>query len=495
MSEDIKEKFDVAVIGGGWFGLNTALKLHENGKKVVVLDSHEVGVNSVASWSTAKVSSLQQTRASKVASKHNSHTLELYSRMNEEAINELEQIIGRYNIPCDWSRAAHIVFAQNDEDLKNLQQEEKAIKGANLHYITSDSKPEELPKSLQVLGVLTAKNQAHMNPVSYLLGLAEKLNQEGVQIYGSNRVIDVSFTSPHRITVANGWNVDAENIVVATHLPILDRTGHFALNKPSRSYCVAVALNDSSKNIQDTYISVDKEHTISFRPADDGKVLIVSGAGHPVGEYSDDKAWGYDPLIQWAKRHFDVKSVLSTWSAMDYYPADEIPYMGLAMHGMKSIYTATGFAKWGFSNGLAAANIVTDLMMDKENQYSKIFDARRWDITHSLKGGVEIGFDVAKHLVGDRFKVKTIDIEELVPDDGGIFKDKVSGDKVAVYRDKAGVIHKFSPSCTHLGCFVQWNCQDKIFECPCHGSCFTALGDVFHGPATRPLNKIGNTDK
>jgi len=492
--QNIDEFYDVAVIGAGWFGLNTAIKLHEMGKKVIVLESNEVGINSVASWSTAKATSLHQVRLSKIASKHGSNTLNLYCKMNEEAINDIEKTIEKYDIKCQWNRASHTVFAQTEDEFKMLQYEEKAIKNANLNYTTSNPYSDDLflPPSLKILGSLTAHNQGHMNPVSYLLGLAEILQEKGVPIYGSSRVTDVNFTSPHRITVGEGYTVNAENVVVATHLPILDRTGHFALNSPSRSYCIAVTLKETQKNIQQTYINANSEHTISFRPADDGKVLIVSGAGHHVGEYPDDNSWGYEPLIQWAKSHFDVKDVISRWSAMDYYPADEIPYMGLAMHGTNTIYIATGFAKWGFTNGVAAANIVTDLILKRENEYMKHFDARRWDILHSVKNGLQITFDVSKHLVGDRFKVKTQDIEDLVPEEGGIFKEKDTGDKVAVYKDLTGTVHKFSPVCPHLGCYVQWNSADKIFECPCHGSCYSNTGNVFHGPSTKSLKRIIN---
>jgi len=488
LTTSTKERFDVAVIGAGWFGLHTALKLHEQGKKVIVLEGGEIGTSSVASWSTAKVTSQHRVKYSTIASKFNQHLADQYAKMNEEAINDVERIIQKYDIHCQWTRASHIVFAQDEKESKTLKEELNHAKQSGLMVSWLDA-TSDLPKSVQVTGAIKTDNQAHMNPVSYLLRIAQILHDSGVQIFQNSRVDHVSYTAPHEISAA-GCKVEADHVVLATHLPILNRTGHFATVSPSRSYCIAVTLKDPQNMIRETYINVDKEHTISLRPADEGKILIVSGAGHPVGEYSGD--WGYSPLIEWTKRHFLVDEVISRWSAMDYYPADELPYMGYAMHGYKSLFTATGFSKWGFTQGVAAAQIVTDLIMHKKNPYMKSFDARRWDIAHSAMSEISIQAHVAKHFIGDRLTTKSVDIEDLALGCGGVFKDKISGEKVAVYKDTDGCTRKFSPVCTHLGCYVQWNSEDKIFECPCHGSVYNTSGELIHGPATSPLKKIDN---
>ncbi len=61
---------------------------------------------------------------------------------------------------------------------------------------------------------------------------------------------------------------------------------------------------------------------------------------------------------------------------------------------------------------------------------------------------------------------------------------------VALYRDQQGELHAISSVCTHKACDVGWNDQDKVWDCPCHGSRFTPTGDVINGPAVKPLARV-----
>ena len=64
------------------------------------------------------------------------------------------------------------------------------------------------------------------------------------------------------------------------------------------------------------------------------------------------------------------------------------------------------------------------------------------------------------------------------------------GRSVALFRDTDGV-YAISIICTHLGCIVRPT--GKRFECPCHGSIFTADGSVIRGPAPSPLKWVSVT--
>lgn len=50
-------------------------------------------------------------------------------------------------------------------------------------------------------------------------------------------------------------------------------------------------------------------------------------------------------------------------------------------------------------------------------------------------------------------------------------------------------VQAFSSVCTHRGCNVTWKTHDKLISCACHGSNFSAEGDVLRGPAQQPLQQ------
>jgi nucleotide-binding universal stress UspA family protein len=74
---------------------------------------------------------------------------------------------------------------------------------------------------------------------------------------------------------------------------------------------------------------------------------------------------------------------------------------------------------------------------------------------------------------------------ELGRGEGGIIERQ--GEQFAAYVDDGGELHLLSARCTHMGCTVGWNPGEKTFDCPCHGSRFSATGEVVNGPAARPL--------
>jgi nitrite reductase/ring-hydroxylating ferredoxin subunit len=177
------------------------------------------------------------------------------------------------------------------------------------------------------------------------------------------------------------------------------------------------------------------------------------------------------------------------WSAQDYMPADDIPYIGRASGGTDRIFVATGFKKWGLSSGALASLLIRDLIEERDNPWLEVFDATRVDPARAGKTLLKENVNVAKRFVGDRVAdALSGTIEDLAPGQGDVVH--VGGDPAAVFRDEGGDVHVLSPVCTHLGCHVRFNAAERSWDCPCHGSRFAVDGSVLEGPATEPLARL-----
>ncbi|HEX5322678.1 MAG TPA: Rieske (2Fe-2S) protein [Capsulimonadaceae bacterium] len=64
---------------------------------------------------------------------------------------------------------------------------------------------------------------------------------------------------------------------------------------------------------------------------------------------------------------------------------------------------------------------------------------------------------------------------------------KYSGTQIFVAQQADNSYLALSSRCTHRGCVVGWNGQQKQFICPCHGGRFDQTGKNVGGPPPSPL--------
>ena len=479
LSADERLRVDVAVVGAGITGLTTALLLQREGARVALVEAGAVCAG-VTAYTTGKVTSLHGLTYGPLRETFGAETARVYGEANEAAVAQVEALVDELGIDCEWARRPNYTITTDERTLPDVEREVEAAQEAGLP--ASFTTETELP--FDVVGAVRFEDQAQFHARQYGLGLAEAFVAAGGRVFERSRVVDVD-TSEGRCTAESGGVVEAEHVVLATQIPILDRGGFFAKTHPSRSYLMA--FETGGPPLEGTYLSAGGGDTWTLRSAGGGRYLVAGGQAHKAGQEPDTPA-RYAAVERWAAEHFGVGPAVYRWSAHDYMPVDGLPYVGRLPFGDERVWVATGYGKWGLSNGTVAALIIRDGIAGRPNPWAETFDANRADVGASAKSFVKENLDVAKRFVGDRVKHLVGKAPEwLAPGEGAVVE--ADGERVGAYRDEDWQLHAVSLACTHLGCHVTWNAAERSWDCPCHGSRFGVDGGVLHGPAVRPLER------
>ena len=472
---------DVVVVGAGITGLTTALLAQRQGAEVIVLEADRVAAGTTG-HTTGKVTSQHGLTYDRLVNDHGEHRAGLYAQVNQRAIATVASLVEETSADCQFERAPAYVYAETEAERGQIESEHAAA--VRLGLPASLTTEMDLP--FEVTLALRFDDQACMDAARYAAALARTLTARGGRVFENTRAIGVKEPSDRALVHTASGDVRAHQVVLATLLPIADRGGFFARARASRAYGIAVRLGTPAP--AGMHINAGSP-TRSTRPWVDGegRGLIVVGESHLTGSDEATPArWG--ELERWVREHFAVESIEYRWSAQDYTTVDQVPYVGRSPR-MSRTLVATGFRKWGLTNGTAAAEMLADMVAGRDNPWLEAFDATRIGGARAIKKLVEENVDVAARFVGDRIaRLRPGSVADLGAGEGAIVD--LDGHTVGAYRDAHGDIHAVGVTCTHLGCTLRWNHAETSWDCPCHGSRFSHDGAVLQGPAVRPLERI-----
>ena len=471
---------DIVVLGGGIVGITTALLLTEAGADVVLLEANQLA-RGVSGFTTAKVSSQHGLIYHTLRSNFGAEGARIYGQANESALAWIADRVEQHEIDCDFRRRPSYAYVTSQSKRSQIENEVSAAIEAGLPA----SLVETTPLPYTVAAAVRFDDQAEFHVRKYLLGLADRLAATGCRIYEHSHAVEIDVDEDCVIKTPGG-RVTASKVVVATHYPFPDRSLAFARVHPQRSYAMVCRISGSPPD--GIFISGDSPtRSVRAVPMDGEELLLVGGEGHKTGT-GGDTSERYQRLEQFAREHWDVQTVDYRWSSQDNTTIDGVPYIGQLTPREKRVLMATGFAKWGMTGGTVAALLLADLLHDRANPWTQLFDPNRIKPTVSAGTFLKENGEAGLRFVGDRLLNRgTRPIEDLRRGEGDIVNH--DGEKVAAYRDEHGELVAVSTRCTHLGCQVNWNDAERSWDCPCHGSRFAPTGEVLHGPAVHQLER------
>jgi len=480
-NQDLSAVFDVLIVGAGITGLTAALMLQNSGKSVVIADAATVGFGTTGGTS-AHINTFADTNYKEAQQAFGDEGAQLFADAVNEGLDIIATNVKTHKIDCDYESKTGYLYAEDDEQAKQLEDIfDGALEvGINVKYT------DNVPTPVNFIKALEFKGQAQFHPIKYLQGMQAAYIKAGGLLLTGTKVEELSTENDIHVALAGELKIKARHVIYATHMP----PGITSLNfrcAPYRSYVIAVKLKNDKYPDALVYDMQEPYHYVRTHEIDGQKLLLVGGNDHKTGHDDPEKALG--DLEAYVRKYYQVSSVKYKWSSQYYVPADGFPYIGQMSETAVGVYCATGYNGNGMMLGSIAGKILSDIILGNKSKYQEVFSPARIKPIAGFTEFVKENADVAYHFVADRLAIHETDsLARLSPGTGKVVE--FEGRKVAAYRDEAGVIHALNPVCTHAKCIVNWNPEEKSWDCPCHGARYDIDGRVLTGPAQKALQKI-----
>ena len=406
-------KTDVLIIGGGMAGLLCAHKLAQSGIDYALVEADRV-CGGITKNTTAKITFQHGLIYDKLIREFGAEKARLYLEANRAALEEY-RVLCR-NIDCDFEEQDAFVYSRRDCRKLDRELEALARLGFPAGLVT------KTPLPFPVAGAVKFPRQAQFHPLKFASAIAKNL-----RIFEHTKVLELG---PGK-AVTNGGTISAENIMIATHFPLLNKHGGYFLKLyQNRAYVLAL---ENAQNVAGMYLD-ENEKGLSFRNY--GGLLLLGGGCHRTGK----RGGGWTELEGFAQSHYPDAKIAARWAAQDCMTLDGVPYIGPYSRHAGRLYVAAGFNEWGMTSSMAAAMLLADLVLGRENPYAAVFSPSRTVLRPQLA---------------------------------------VNGLETVL-----GLLTPTAPRCPHMGSALKYNAAEHSWDCPCHGSRFDEDGALIDNPAT-----------
>ena len=457
---------DILIIGGGITGISCGYFFKDSKKHIVLVEANQIGSGSTGK-STGKLSYLQDDMINKIKSIHGSHISNLYIDSQKDAIKLVKKIIIDNNLNCSLEPASSYIFSK--EKFKNIKIKQNFELYKN--YPNISVKRKKLPYLENICKVIEANDTYVFNPVKFCREISKIISKK-IEIYENTRIIDIAYKHNYYIACTSTNLIKCKKIILACHYPSFNLPFFLPLRTTIEKSFLCAGETNTTRPI--SLINIDKD-IISLRYYKREKDYLIFLCNNKNLNSSINDLKIKDDCI-WKMRTKLTPKIKYCWSNCDIMTYDYLPFVGKLSN---NIYIATGYNTWGLTSGVLAGKILYDIISNKSNKYSDIFNP-----TRNLK------------FISNLFTFNSKNILSFLK--SKIFKQKLfykpnvkiineNGVDYGIYIDENKKVHKVFNKCPHMKCNLYFNYQTKTWDCPCHSSSFDIDGNVIYGPANKNI--------
>lgn len=451
---------DVLIIGGGITGLTTLYYLKDY-ESVCLVDANRIGTG-VTKNTTGKLTFLQGAIYSELEKNINYDVACKYLESQQYAIKLIKEIIQKEKIKCDLENVSSYVYAMNEKDVSKLKREKVVLESNKIKVKEYNGNNYKYAISVDDTYVY--------NPIKYLNELKRILKDK--QIYENTLINKIKYIDGSYHCYSDSGKIIAKKVIITCHYPFF-LLPFFLPSKSyiEKSYLIAYKVD---KNEHCSGITVSNPG-FSYRYYQDGDDIykICLGSSHNTAVKQNDL-----DNFENVKKIFNIseKDIVAKWSNVDIITGDKLPYIGEIQ---ENLYIGTGFSTWGMTNGIVAAKILSDTILNKQNLFANFFKIHRMNLYKIKSTFINVGSTVIS-FINSHFRKEWYSNRVKFENRNGI--------PVAIYIDEKGNEHVVINRCPHVKCALIFNEEEKTWDCPCHSSRFDIDGNCIKGPSKKNIS-------
>lgn len=367
-------RVDVAIVGGGFTGINTALELAERGLKVAVIEAEKVAWGATGRNGGQVTGSLSGDAAmtKQMSKKLGRDVDDFIWNLRFRGHDIIKSRIEKYAIDCDL-KFGHLHAAYKPSHMNELTDSyNEAVSrgmGDEVTLLTREDMPDYLETDVYH-GALYNRKNMHLHSLNLCLGEARAAESLGTLIFENSPVIDIKHGKTPKVITAKG-TVTANTVMLAGNAyhrlerlkmsgKIFPAAGGIVATEPLSDEVVA-AINPKDLAVYDCRFVLDY-----YRLTADKRLLFGGGANYS-GRPSRDIAAELRPAIERTFPRLKGVGIDFQWSGMMGVVINRIPQLGKIS---ENVFYAQGYS----GHGIATSHIVSEIMAKAITGHLEDFD-------------------------------------------------------------------------------------------------------------------------
>jgi gamma-glutamylputrescine oxidase len=363
---------DVCVIGGGLTGISSALHLAKKGYSVAICESRLIGWGASGRNGGQLGNGMRKDQFEIEKKLGFDHANELW-KLGLESVETALNLINEYDIDCNVQQGI-ISAGCFKTDIQDFEFEknhlEKKYNYNELKIVKKDSIKNEINSDMYFSGLIN-KGSYHINPLKFLLGLANQLKYYNVKIFENTPVTKI--TDKKDFVIINSFNkiIKSHKVVVGCN-GYLDKLLGNISNKfmPINNYVIATEPLGEIKAreiIKNNYAVIDTRFILDYyRFSEDWRLIFGAGETYSAIFMNDSKEFVRKRLMKVFPILKNIKIDYS-WGGTLAITTNRMPHFGELLNG-KLIF-AHGYSGHGLALSTLAGKLIEEKISGKSDRF------------------------------------------------------------------------------------------------------------------------------